>query len=1079
MQRRTFLALTAGTFLSFGFGNKADAQTQKTQTAGPKVYTPKKPLEKPWRPSSPLTQRLASQRYSLIEDRPGLKLYSPTADEVHAVAFAEGIEWVGAMSDIKRVDCKRNLVRIYTSSDGVPPGVLQQLVADEKAAFAVIVTQERGRLLCCYDAIKDRFESFPLPPHKAAYSSFSSTSTGEDLLVLGPTLVAFVPWFNDSRKGGAPPFLVFDRKTRELTPGKWDLAVQFDHPELETRFATMTGETLWLGTQIGLLGAPLRTEELEPQWRRWLPARSVSCGTVLTPGVVAVATRERNRGDTALLETLALKTGKRGSLPSFPNASQPYQVLASSLVATRDGALWHLGPSQENGGFNPMAPLGPEVHCLAPGATQWQKVSWNDAPVGSLGMMRPPPTLADEKTLPDPVAAALVCRLRSNQPNMRGGRMMGNMMGMGTDQSQWLRQRFWRWQQPEHSTEIPLELLQPSVQPGRRGLRDVKDPGTVWLAERGGFVSVLRRDLPPAQNFATPNGVISVSPPLSRVDAPSAQHFPVSMAGARHRIRTRKLLGGETTLVMPASGSRLLRLSKEGVIPLDTKDDLLRFAGTEGAVAGPAKTCFVVGRSGGQSHTLWHWDEKQQALIDTEVAVDTRSALALGGTSKGLWRRGSESTLWFLAVGADGRPRGEWERVGLEFPPNRPTPNYLGAGADVLWFAARLPDGKQYLVIWNPQKSAWSESEAFDSSNLGFAFGFSPFGFGVVTSPDGIGWACTSSLLGYDPQNHRWENIALPKGKEAQTRSSGVLVAATRSALWVMRTDGTWRYDRAAKTWSKPDTAQTGFQADARFLSLPVACTSDAEGSWWLGTFEGLWRFDPEQGLWQEQTEEATVENTSLACTLVTENAVWGQSDTALAWLDRRSGKARLFGRESLEALGAFGSMSPRSGAGLCWFLGRQLAYFESQSQGFVSVPLPSLPEAAESFLTCVAVEGVPGQPQQALVAVNSASTGALYRWSAGALNPTPLAQPDGVRRFYDIRPVGSALFIAASDGLWRWEPSGRWEPLVRGESLNSLVGAMGFFRLIPDEKLPSVLWAFGGSGFSAVGGLVARIEGS
>ena len=171
--------------------------------------------------------------------------------------------------------------------------------------------------------------------------------------------------------------------------------------------------------------------------------------------------------------------------------------------------------------------------------------------------------------------------------------------------------------------------------------------------------------------------------------------------------------------------------------------------------------------------------------------------------------------------------------------------------------------------------------------------------------------------------------------------------------------------------------------------------------------------------------------------------------------------------------------MSPRSGAGLCWFLGRQLAYFESQSQGFVSVPLPSLPEAAESFLTCVAVEGVPGQPQQALVAVNSASTGALYRWSAGVLNPTPLAQPDGVRRFYDIRPAGSALFIAASDGLWRWEPSGRWEPLVRGESLNSLVGGMGFFRLIPDEKLPGVLWAFGGSGFSAVGGLVARIEGS
>ena len=111
----------------------------------------------------------------------------------------------------------------------------------------------------------------------------------------------------------------------------------------------------------------------------------------------------------------------------------------------------------------------------------------------------------------------------------------------------------------------------------------------------------------------------------------------------------------------------------------------------------------------------------------------------------------------------------------------------------------------------------------------------------------------------------------------------------------------------------------------------------------------------------------------------------------------------------------------------------------------------------------------MPGNPKAALLILQSGGEGVLYRWEAGRLDPAPFSQPEGKRYPYDLRLMGKALYLAASDGIWRYDAKGHWEQL--DETIYS--------RFVPDSQKPGVLWAVSmlGGNFSGGASQIARIE--
>jgi hypothetical protein len=289
----------------------------------------------------------------------------------------------------------------------------------------------------------------------------------------------------------------------------------------------------------------------------------------------------------------------------------------------------------------------------------------------------------------------------------------------------------------------------------------------------------------------------------------------------------------------------------------------------------------------------------------------------------------------------------------------------------------------------------------------------------------------------------------------------------TRAIVWVLCADGLWRYDRAAHTWKKSEKALTSLSLDTPMFMLPKQVAWSGGSTWWMGTFQGLWHFSTETEEFQAITESVTADNTWFQPGLATEESVWGAGDVVLARLDRKTGKARLFGPESLPGQTGIGNL--RAGAGRTWLIGPHLHYFDGSTQRFIPVPLPSEPTTGRT-LYCSAVTTMPGRPGAALLILQSGSGGALYQWEGGTLNPTPLTQPSGPRYPYDLHRLGNLTYLVASDGLWRTNDSGRWERLT----------TTIFSRLIRDETNPNVLWAIsmlGGNGVGVEQSKIARIE--
>uniref|UniRef100_UPI00286B2F31 hypothetical protein n=1 Tax=Armatimonas sp. TaxID=1872638 RepID=UPI00286B2F31 len=666
------------------------------------------------------------------------------------------------------------------------------------------------------------------------------------------------------------------------------------------------------------------------------------------------------------------------------------------------------------------------------------------------------PKLADEKTLPDVVAGAIACQVRRSEAYIR------NAVSEVIGQEFWLQQRFWRWCSPDHSAELPDELqgrFGGFGSPARRGwqasgIADSRDPQQVWLVDADGFVQVPRKELP------------TEIPPSRKLIAPSARHFPINATGARRIVRITALLPGKTALALETGSLLRLDPQKEPQVlslPSDPSSSMIQF----GVVAGEKRHQFLVRANyppvtqaqnfvSAASQTLLRWDETQQTVVETGITLDYNRG-GLSGTRHGIWQQGRENgTMDFLAVGSDGSLASTWEKVSLSYPqdPEHPEfqayPNFLGAFGDVLWFQVAVPLRGYGLATWNPTSKIWSKSEA-----LSVDYNFSK---GVVASSDGSGWTYLGSaedtLVRYSPKDNLWSAYPLPQ-RRIKSRLEGSVIAATETAVWLSCGDAVWRFDRATKSWSKPESAQRGTPLRTT-ASIP-----DGSGGWWLGSYDGLWHFDPRTEQWREQTREASLKDSGFGIALITPEVVWAQGDSVLARLDRASGTARLIGQER----GVLPQGTLHEAAGLTWQRGTGLSYFDTKQERFSPVALDGR--------RCRSLASVPHTPDQALLILmeeeqQQQTVLSLYDCQAHKLDPSPLSQPEGKRVLYDLKKVGKKLYIAASDGLWRWEERGRWEAILSGKQ---------FDTLSLDRQDSEVLWAWGGRSMMGTIAFVARIE--
>uniref|UniRef100_UPI00286D3A10 hypothetical protein n=1 Tax=Armatimonas sp. TaxID=1872638 RepID=UPI00286D3A10 len=353
------------------------------------------------------------------------------------------------------------------------------------------------------------------------------------------------------------------------------------------------------------------------------------------------------------------------------------------------------------------------------------------------------------------------------------------------------------------------------------------------------------------------------------------------------------------------------------------------------------------------------------------------------------------------------------------------------------------------LVGWSPITKRWSAPAPAARS-----YGELDF----VVTPEGSCWLAAQSaevaLVGYFPNENRWEQIAPPEGKREE--QTGVrLLAADDEAFWVSSPQGLWCYRRKTKTWEK-SSLEPPWDV-LRNSSLRTAPAGN--GMWWVAAPQGLWRFDPVQQKFSEATLLAGSGFTPLHLKAVTPTAVWAMKGSLLARLDRQSGTAQLYGRES----GVPESLTTRlrAAGGTVWLIepGQPLYVFHQDGKP-ISYPLP--PEQNERSRGWQAVTTDPADPTRVILA-----TAALYRASLDRLDTTPLVQPEGTREIHDLLTWEGWVYVVASDGLWRFSSAQKWERL--------LPYSFGELQLDPDT--PSIIWARSGQYPGSFSNQLARLD--
>lgn len=795
-----------------------------------------------------------------------------------------------------------------------------------------------------------------------------------------------------------------------------------------------------------MLGVPLKATATPTRWERFLPDRQVQSLVGLRTGTVAVLSVARGGENQLALQSLELPSGKTVSLPAPPSVSGNVRM----ALVCEGNTLWFLSAlDQRRGRENFGKPLAMR---LLPKATQWEAVL---AVQTVKGKTQPPGfpfpealKVASEATIPDTVAGALVCLLeRGFMPDFgQPARML---------QQPWLNQRFWRWRSPE--VTLPSSVASNVHAYGSAELADPLNPETIWLTEGDAFVSVPRAERPKWE--VVPANFINGEPMKRRLSltSPHVQRFSVDASHAREGIRVHKLLAGQAMMAF-TDGNR----SQMGyLLQPDGSVEPLKFVSkrnpeapailSSGVAAGRNKNCFLHYTF---EQTLMRWDSDSKHFTDTGIAVQQSGYPVRGGTAEGLWwQTNTQGQLLLQRITDEGMAAGKPEVVLPDFTPflKGNTPELIGIVGERLWFKGYTPQaGRPLVAAWNLASKTWSASTTASSSGNDLV---------ITAGDDGMLWIAMLgkelALSGYDPQADRWEQVS-PPAPEKEGLLNPRILAADAARLWVATQTGLWCYQRQTRLWERSSQVLPRSLALGSFTGTIPA----GKGQCWVGSYYDLWRLDTTTGVFTEATVPAGSGYIPLHLKAITPTAVWGMKGSLLARLDRESGTAALYGRES----GVPESLSARlcEAGGTAWLVDQNAPIYPFRRESSPTT-FPSPPSEGNGRQTSwIAVTTDPGVPDRVILAAQQ-----LYRATREQLDPTPLTQPEGVRDIRDLLTLGSWVYVAASDGLWRFNMAQKWELLSR----------YVFGELRRDTEQPDLLWALSGQGPGAFSSLLARVD--
>jgi len=236
-------------------------------------------------------------------------------------------DWLGTREGLKKVNRTTGRTEVV---EGLPRGAVVA-VAPEAA-----LVQEVSRLSACLAEPGGRWRvvgELPSTPNTLAWGWQPTPARG--WVAVSASHVAFVPRQLTWERA---PFALLVSRVGKVTSFAWDPALRADHAAVQITAVHLDGDTLWLGTDVGLL-----TVRPGQPWQRLLPGYAVDAALGQPDGFLLVAQSRRppsapwgllQRGSSGGLRAIA-------SRPVGPKAPSLWgERPPTALVRASDGALW-------------------------------------------------------------------------------------------------------------------------------------------------------------------------------------------------------------------------------------------------------------------------------------------------------------------------------------------------------------------------------------------------------------------------------------------------------------------------------------------------------------------------------------------------------------------------------------------------------------------------------------------------------------------------------------------------------------------------------------------------------------------
>jgi len=751
-------------------------------------------------------------------------------NRITARARVGSVEWLGTVQGLKRVDTATKAVRYVTRRDGLPGDYIEAVVADASGVYAVVRDARKPDHVFLGTLNPKTLRWKPLAEH---------TARGDYALALSPSAVVLAPpgvtWQEDT-------FLkVVDRTSQKVRGVPWDESLRADFEAVVVRFALIRENTVWLGTEVGLLSVPLTGA---PRWSRALPDQELEAGVWTPSGTLWLVTHARMppnpnfwENQNRTLQPLFLREWspatqalvQEAPLPlTFPKNTYPSPALYRSFVAWSNTGPWVSRPEEGLLHYDPTTKQwerGPDIARTAPEAAQ--------VPL-ALTRIDPYP-----QTVRYPSVSAIA------------------------SPDDWVTKCFPSWLTRSTSAAVAESRTVPMEQSARFGrLIDPENSEIVWASEGNSLLRVPREKVPAIQRGG--DGRSFGTAGFSRVEA---ERFPASVGSRKVPLPLGTLLtqGDGELAALTGQGLFVTQGKRWEKIKTDRNGDALDYSNNSAVVAGKQGHVFVRRAQG-----LFRVDSQARQLRPLALTGTERYSLK-AGLAQGLLFQESHSVLFLQALDSHDQPQGALKRIELKYPSDPPTPMvFWAAVGSTLWCSGSLPGKPEVVVGYDLETGRWTTPHALTDRGVG---GGNPF-----TVLHGELYCASESdqgaLLHYDTRAARWTPL-VPSVPKKTSQGLGLAALTDDEVLFADRNQGL-RYDRKAHTWSELALSE----AVRRNAGEPFAHqVAERNGVCYLGGEKGLWRYHPDSRHWEEvQAAVSGSDALFLHLRSVDKKSVWGEA---------------------------------------------------------------------------------------------------------------------------------------------------------------------------------------------------------